>query len=416
VDLAKCVTFSYFLMINRFQHTFKANVQFIMEEKSSKRGHRNRKIPRIPITLSSDCLSSQTSHPMLRIFNIDSDLALASNDAHYLAPRPIRQLQRTLGPCAAWWADSPNDVVVVDSLALAEEFERRNGTLLPHVRWAMWDNLPLMEEISPWGWNRQITSLLKLHGVPDTLLPDETRMAEIRRLANRATAVAILRHMVPEEGESLPCGTPLCGRAHICLTEEDAMQAVTALPQSLLKMPWSGSGKGIRLGHGTFDAKLSAWCRRTLQTQGSIVVEPRYTRILDLAMLFTCDGKGGTRYLGLSIFRTTGSGTYVDNLVDSEANKTALITQYVAAEDLDLLRQRMEQELTSKIAPTYCGPLSVDMMICRWHRTFALHPCVEINLRHTMGYVALKLTGKVPDGTFMTLEDLLKLARISEKA
>lgn len=344
---------------------------------------------------------------MLHIFNIDSDLALASDDPHYLAPRPVRDLQCALSPCAAWWAHSPDDMVLVDSLSRAKNFEQRHGTPPPQVKWVTWENLSTVDAVSPWGWNRQIINLLRLHGVPEALLPEETRMDAIRRLSNRATAAAMLQRLVSEEGQTLPGGTRLCGRALVCLTERAVAEAVAALPHSMLKMPWSGSGKGIRLGHGTWNDKLAAWCRHTLLTQGSVVIEPHYTRVLDLAMLFASDGRGSTSYLGLSIFRTTDSGAYVSNLVDTEAHKTSLVTQYVAAEDLDLLRRRMECELSSEIAPTYCGPLSVDMMVCRWPTGYALHPCVEINLRHTMGYVALKLTEKVPEGTFVTLNSLL---------
>ena len=42
------------------------------------------------------------------------------------------------------------------------------------------------------------------------------------------------------------------------------------------------------------------------------------------------------------------------------------------------------------LAGKYIGPLGVDMMIVAPH--FTLHPCVEINLRRTMGHVALALS------------------------
>ena len=36
-------------------------------------------------------------------------------------------------------------------------------------------------------------------------------------------------------------------------------------------------------------------------------------------------------------------------------------------------------------------PLGVDMMIVRGENGYAVHPCVEVNLRRTMGYVAIKI-------------------------
>lgn len=37
----------------------------------------------------------------------------------------------------------------------------------------------------------------------------------------------------------------------------------------------------------------------------------------------------------------------------------------------------------------YAGPLGIDMMVVRQDDTLLLHPCVEMNLRATMGHVAL---------------------------
>ena len=46
---------------------------------------------------------------------------------------------------------------------------------------------------------------------------------------------------------------------------------------------------------------------------------------------------------------------------------------------------------------SYTGPFGVDMMVVAGEKGFLLHPCVEINLRRTMGHAALALT-PVEDG------------------
>lgn len=48
----------------------------------------------------------------------------------------------------------------------------------------------------------------------------------------------------------------------------------------------------------------------------------------------------------------------------------------------------MEKELSSELAGKYTGPLGVDMLITDNH---AVHPMVEINLRRTMGHVAIDM-------------------------
>ena len=47
----------------------------------------------------------------------------------------------------------------------------------------------------------------------------------------------------------------------------------------------------------------------------------------------------------------------------------------------------------------YKGPLGVDMMIVKDYLAggYFLHPCVEVNLRRTMGHVALSISSIVAD-------------------
>ena len=39
----------------------------------------------------------------------------------------------------------------------------------------------------------------------------------------------------------------------------------------------------------------------------------------------------------------------------------------------------------------YAGPLGIDMMVVRHEGSLLVHPCVEMNLRATMGHVALRV-------------------------
>ena len=42
-------------------------------------------------------------------------------------------------------------------------------------------------------------------------------------------------------------------------------------------------------------------------------------------------------------------------------------------------------------APHYAGNIGVDMMAYACENQFRLHPCVEINMRKSMGYLAIRL-------------------------
>lgn len=67
----------------------------------------------------------------------------------------------------------------------------------------------------------------------------------------------------------------------------------------------------------------------------------------------------------------------------------ARISTYVSAEILHQVGRALQVELAEVIKGSYEGYLGVDMMICRTQNGgYAIHPCVEINLRMNMGVVA----------------------------
>ena len=110
---------------------------------------------------------------------------------------------------------------------------------------------------------------------------------------------------------------------------------------------------------------------------------------------------GTVRYLGLSLFDTR-NGAYTGNIIASEEDKLDMISHYVPASSIIDVREKLITALTdvftSHASPqsshSYTGPFGVDMMILSRPdgQGFSIHPCVEINLRRTMGHVALAIS------------------------
>lgn len=57
--------------------------------------------------------------------------------------------------------------------------------------------------------------------------------------------------------------------------------------------------------------------------------------------------------------------------------------------------------MKDKLKGIYSGPFGIDMMVLNGGK---IHPCVELNLRGTMGHVALDLTQKITEKQIMRME------------
>ena len=78
-----------------------------------------------------------------------------------------------------------------------------------------------------------------------------------------------------------------------------------------------------------------------------------------------------------------------------------MFSRYVSIDLVDAVQQDICTLLAPVLKDKYAGPFGIDMMIVAGER---LHPCVEINLRRTMGHVALALSP--------TDDDILRAMRI----
>lgn len=256
-----------------------------------------------------------------------------------------------------------------------------------------WDNI---EQVVPWGWDARLVHQLRKRGCPDRLLPTTEQLDTIRHLSSRQTAVRILPMLTDKfkswwvEGDENDLDFDL----NLDLNPNPNPNADSSIDsdvdvnvdvnvdfdQLLFKAPWSCSGRGVF----TYN---EARIRKVLREQGGIEVEPLYDRVADFAMEFRCES-GRVEFLGYSTM--LNDGYHGGNLVMADEQHLALLTQYVSEEEVQNIRTLLIYALSREIAPHYSGPLGVDQMVVRHPQDgYQLHPCVEINLRHTMGHVAI---------------------------
>ena len=349
----------------------------------------------------------------LHIFNPEHDIALASNLPNFTAPHAGRQLSHDLGFIPAIWADD-DERVLVDNIETAQKCfgslrmsaRRLLGKELA-VRPDMFvcDNNPhrmaSVRNVEPWGWNRALKHRLLKHGVEPSVLYDDDKLDVLRELSHRHTAARLLPSL-------LVSGT--VGNAYEASSAEEVMHLVGELNSTVLKAPWSSSGRGIRfVNTSTLTGdNVRGWIKNMMESQGSVMVEPFYNKVKDFGMEFESMDDGSVRYLGLSLFHTS-NGAYTGNIVAQEKVKQKLLSNYISPELLCLVKDLICRNFPSLLDGRYVGPFGVDMMVVNTQpdipdAPLSLHPCVEVNLRRTMGHVALALT---PDD-----EDLKAVMRI----
>lgn len=330
----------------------------------------------------------------IHFFNPDHDIALALNQRRFATPHVGRQMRSDLGYIPALWAED-GDVVVVEDIDAAELlYKRHKLTSRARVEFVTTEQLENTVSgdgyrFAPWGWNKSIRSTFLDAKIPKTMLPSEQQLDSIRMLSNRALAVKLLSSMKGMQG--------VIGLSAVCNSSEEVKEALRLHKDIVVKAPWSSSGRGVRyisIDDGP-NENVQKWINNTFEKQGSIIVEKKCRKIQDFAMEFQAKTDGKVVYDGLSLF-TTKNGAYTGNILLPEDEKEEYLHRYLSPALLDEVKKQIEVFLTKEINGTYLGPLGVDMMICSpWEEgtsAVVLNPCIEINMRRTMGHVALALT------------------------
>ena len=302
----------------------------------------------------------------LHVFNPDTDLALACNGKHYLAPEQVRGMTRDLALLPLWYARAGEKVWIPDGKAMLYASQM---CLLFNLQVEVVTGADVMRmeevEMSPWGWNPAIRHFFLKNGVAAGRLPSADEIETYRTLASRQTSAALLG--------KLPADGAYCGEAEVFKTLDACRTYVEAHQGGVVfKAPWSSSGKGLCWCRNGFSA-VEGWCGRVLKEQG-----------------------------GYSLFLTDGRGRYLGNRVLSSVLFEKYMSRYVSVGVLDSLCTRVALLLEEYAEAGYRGPeagyrgpLGVDMMVCKEEDGFRLHPMVEVNLRMNMGIVALRLAERV---------------------
>lgn len=313
----------------------------------------------------------------IHLFNPENDLALASGLECFTPPKGAVAISRAGAFLPMFWAEK--DDYILSDIAPSPEMEqyirryRLQGTAVSHTE--------ACASPSPWGWSLCSRRIFRKAGVDDDLLPDNDTLEKIRILSHRRSSIIINRGLgVSEDLIPVEASSP-----------KEVREALARFSgKGVLKLPWSSSGRGVIRSDQIADERLDAYVGGMISRQGSVMVEPLLDRRRDFAALFHCSNASAS-YRGLSLFATNLAGFYEGNIV--------LPQKEMATElgiDISHITKPLERILSELIGGSYEGWLGIDMMVYRdSNGRQQIAPCIELNLRMTMGVAAMLAAEKI---------------------
>ena len=273
----------------------------------------------------------------------------------------------------------------------------------------------------PWGWDWDTRNYIhQKYGVKMSLLPSDDDLEQIRQLSSRKSSITCFEQLGNKLfsdlldskdqkelqkliGGTLPQYLDSEDKLWTFITEHDA-----AGKPFVLKTPWSSSGRGLHVSISKTDTGMTVNNSRTIMMKqalgtikkmGGIMGEEWITgKEQDFAMLFYASDKN-VRFIGYSLFdndNNSNGTTYRQGYLLSNAN---IIERLSIREDLlSQIANAYEVILTEMLTPFFgkswhLGYLGIDMMTYLEEvdndseQSLKVHPCIELNLRCTMGIV-----------------------------
>lgn len=314
----------------------------------------------------------------LLLFNPENDSALACGSEFYTAPANALLL-REAGAMLPFWYGNEGDSVIAPSIS-RQWIERIKSDFDIKPDFYAKDS-SVYDDVTTWGWSNAVYHQLLDFGINKDKLPSKETLQHIRELSHRRLTIKVYENLKAKLDIKMP-ETPI-----EAFTLDEVENYIDTHESCYIKSPWSSSGRGVV---GSYIASKTELLRRSkgvIRRQGSIMCEVGLNKVKDFAMLFYSDGKTAKK-IGYSDFFIEKDTAYSGNILANDEIIENNLTKYVSRQYLIDIASALETIYTELIAPHYKGYFGTDMLIYEDNNQYAIAPCIEVNLRMTMGVVA----------------------------
>ena len=324
---------------------------------------------------------------MIHYFNPGHETAVLNASKHYHQPANVAKMQADLAFLPAWYA-SEGDCVYTDAVIAGLTRNPIENELLIirglRVKPAMTNH----SAVDLWGISPQsIHFFEKINEQYNLCLKIPQWKDEYKFLGSRFASQKILSQLIeriPEiEKNILP--------QFFSDIESIEQQIIHSKEKLLIKSPYSSSGRGlIWLPYKELAQSEKQILTGMLKKQKQVSIEKALDKVLDFSLQFEITDNREIKFIGYSVFQTNSKGAYERSLLDTQNNLKKQITAFINPDLLLRTKSTLTEILQEMYAPYYAGIIGVDMLIYRSDDFFRLYPCVEINMRKNMGYLAVR--------------------------
>jgi len=335
------------------------------------------------------------SNSKIHWFNPGHEDAIRTGSPYYTPPASVCRMMNDLAMLPLWYGNE-NDYVIVSNANEASRFLLSlPETIRPEVVPIMPPGFHISDpaEAAPWGLSPQSIRFYETLPELSENITVPLWHEKYKELTGRQTALMCLskiQSLLPDNFNVHPI-------PHVCTSVEKIHQFISEYPPPyILKTPYSCAGRGLyHLLTRDLDTPASRWIAGALKKQGAVSIECFLDKVCDFAMEFESDGKGNIGFKGLAVFNTLTKGIYYGNLLGSQRVIEKHLAAFIQIDHLHMIQKTISPILSETLGYDYSGYFGVDMMVYRKDNMITIHPLVEINLRYTMGLVALQLSNRL---------------------
>lgn len=332
-------------------------------------------------------------------FNPTCEIAIANGSPYYVPPALLRDFESDLAPIMGVIANDC-DFVICNNLPKKEFSDQLKQWGISTDKFITLNNLKELAENDPgrqfnlksWGKSAAEANAFKFLNVVHPLWDDH-----LKTLFERKTSMEFLNHFFKRSG--LPNNIDQNIQQQIVFNESEIEKLLEHNTPVVLKVPLSSSGRGLLvLRKETLNEANRQWIRGNIAQQDYLVASRWFNKQFDLSFQFEVDDEGNVSYLGYSVFMTNSNGQYNGHYLNFE-------TKNHLPFDSNLINsigtQLCEELIVSDFQKTHRGILGIDALIYLTDTgKYKIHPCIEINPRFTMGYLARQIEKKIHPQSF----------------